>query len=387
MADQPSSPPLHSRFETLDGLRGVAAVCVMLHHYAGDAPYYLLKNANIAVDFFFILSGFVIAHSYGNRLQTGAMNAFEYISKRFIRLYPMYIAGLLIGLLAFSCQQKAGIYDCPRSFITSSFLLNFFYLPAFNDYELKDAATGDLGRSGVLFPSNPPAWSLFFEVVASLAFLLLVRLNRRNLTLTVILSFALLALYGIYHAHAENRFAVDLEMGWGKDNFLCGFPRVIFGFSYGILLYYLVHDERFRAPRSLAGRFIKSSFLLYVIVVLLFIFPKLIYGLYPAFVLVIAAPFLVYAGSIVSDLGAFELNTAKFLGWISYPVYCLHLPIANLVGVTMRGSHYSQQTVILVSLSLTLAASVLLTRFYEEPTRAYFSRKLSSLLRTSRREI
>ena len=255
MGDKPSPLPTHSRFETLDGLRGVAAICVMLYHYTGGPPYNLLSNANIAVDLFFILSGFVIVHSYGNRLRSEAMSAFEYISKRLIRLYPMYIAGLLIGLFAFYLQQKAGVYACPQSFIAKSLLLNFFYLPAFNNYELKDSATGDLGRAGVLFPSNPPAWSLFFEVVASLAFLLLVRLNTRNLLLTVAASFATLLLYGIHHAWVDHRYAVDMEMGWGTADFPCGFPRVIFGFSYGILIYYLVHDENFHALRSFVGTF------------------------------------------------------------------------------------------------------------------------------------
>ena len=109
-------------------------------------------------------------------------------------------------------------------------------------------------------------------------------------------------------------------------------------------------------------------------------FPKLINGLYPALILLFVAPGIVYAGSLVSHLGTFELNTARFLGWISYPIYCLHLPIGNLIAMVLRGSHYSQPAVILISLTLTLTAAVVLTKFYEEPTRSYFSRKLSLLV-------
>ena len=70
--------PRHSRYDALDGLRGIAAIAVMLLHISQGA---IFKNAYVAVDLFFMLSGFVIAHSYRARL-IGGMTASEYIKRR-----------------------------------------------------------------------------------------------------------------------------------------------------------------------------------------------------------------------------------------------------------------------------------------------------------------
>lgn len=127
----------------------------------------LFKNAYEAVDLFFVLSGFVIAHSYGARLQNGMTNA-EYIKRRIIRLYPMLVFSLLIGLPVFIEAGARGSRIFRRG--TSSLRRS---ITRFAPY------IGELG--GPIFPSNPPAWSLFFEMVASLSFVLIVRLEMRSI--------------------------------------------------------------------------------------------------------------------------------------------------------------------------------------------------------------
>src|ERR1700730_11108643 len=95
------------RFEILDGMRGVAAIIVMFHHYFQYTGVGLLGNANASVDLFFILSGFVIVHSYGERLHHG-MPAVSYISKRVVRLYPMFILALIVGSVALFFGGQSG---------------------------------------------------------------------------------------------------------------------------------------------------------------------------------------------------------------------------------------------------------------------------------------
>src|ERR1700683_2829054 len=144
-----------TRYYVLDGMRGIAAIAVMIYHFSLDTGSVFLINADLAVDFFFILSGFVIAHSYGGRLRNG-MNPLEYIGKRLIRLYPMFVLGILIGAPVLFLLERAGAANAPARFIVGSVLYNLLFLPDISNFQ-----------NGELFPANPPAWSLFFEMIAS----------------------------------------------------------------------------------------------------------------------------------------------------------------------------------------------------------------------------
>src|SRR5262245_60033816 len=98
------------RYEVLDGLRGWAAISVMLMQYSENTANPLFKNADIAVDLFFILSGFVLMHSYRKKLLLG-LSAREYIRKRIIRLYPMFAISMAIGIPALLIAAAAGLAD------------------------------------------------------------------------------------------------------------------------------------------------------------------------------------------------------------------------------------------------------------------------------------
>src|SRR3984957_704121 len=93
--------PTPVRFIALDGLRGVAALWIVLFHIdwtnqvTGGWP---IRSAYLAVDLFFILSGFVIFWSYGNRIENSA-DLGRFLRLRFFRIYPIHIA-VLVGLIA-----------------------------------------------------------------------------------------------------------------------------------------------------------------------------------------------------------------------------------------------------------------------------------------------
>jgi hypothetical protein len=102
------------RFHLLDGLRGFAAILVVLYHM----PPYLQRwfacpNAFLAVDFFFCLSGFIIAYSYEDRILRG-MSFRDFCSSRLIRLYPLYFLGSLFGLISV-CILAYGTGSCART--------------------------------------------------------------------------------------------------------------------------------------------------------------------------------------------------------------------------------------------------------------------------------
>lgn len=374
----------HSRYETLDGMRGIAAICVMIFHYVKDGKHPFLNNSSLAVDLFFMLSGFVIAHSYGKRLVSG-MTASAYLAKRFIRLYPMYVLGLGLGVIALALMQQAGLTNGTSIAIAQSFAFNLFYLPTLNYFNVHNLGSSIAVRG--IFPGNPPSWSLFFEVIASAAFLVLAKFPRRALLLTVAGSFILFVVCGLLPNSLHQRFELDLDQGWSAANFIGGFPRVIYSFTFGLLLYSFASDDASISLRATLKRILRHPFTLYALLVLVFFFPVSLRGLYSAFILACVAPFLVFAGSVVHSDGATSLAVTRFLGWISYPIYCLHFPIGNLVFLlVVTKAHLPAKFAVAGSIVATLVGATLLTKFIEEPVRAWLT-KLNSTPRVSRGEV
>jgi len=115
------------------------------------------------------------------------------------------------------------------------------------------------------------------------------------------------------------------------------------------------------------------SFLLYAALLAVFLFPRSVRGLYPVIALATAVPAIVLIGAHIRPGPGLETNVARFLGWISYPIYCLHVPVVRLVVYARGGLHTPAYWVMLVSATITIALAVTLTRWYEEPLRAALS--------------
>jgi peptidoglycan/LPS O-acetylase OafA/YrhL len=357
-----------NRYLVLDGLRGVAAVSVMIYHLTSHRSLHFLDNAPIAVDFFFILSGFVITHSYGARLKNN-MSVFEYISRRLVRLYPMLILGTLIGAPVLYLLMEAGFADFSKRELVRSLLYNGLFLPYFTGDRIQILGSS-VAAVGEVFPADPPEWSLFFELIASLAFVGLLRMEKKSLICVIVISFAILVLTGL-GAHG-----LDLDQGWGTFNFVGGVPRVLFGFTFGVVLHKFANTETWITGRNFVRRYFRSPWFLYFLLIAIFAVPTTWSGLYPALVIAIVAPSLVFIGSAMDCHNSFDTKAARFFGWISYPVYCLHFPIGRAVFFLADGGHYSLAMTVFISVAMTFAAVAVLTKFYEEPMRAYLSRKL-----------
>lgn len=358
------------RYETLDGLRGVAALSVMFGHFGIYLGLFSAPNGLMAVDTFFIMSGFVIAYSYGERLSRG-MSAWTYLYRRVVRLYPMFIIGLLLGCAVLYYAVYSGTIAYRTADILRGGALNAFYIPFLN-------ALTVYYETGQIFPANPPAWSLFFEMLASGAFLLLFGLSRRRLMAVVALCYVALIAAGIHYRHGGTW--IEVHCGYYASNWPGGLPRVGFGFSLGILLQQLARDDIAGSRiRALMGRLPYPSFLLYAATLVIFHFPRTAHGFFPLLALATIIPALVFVGAQIPLRPGLERNAAKFLGWISYPIYCVHFPFVRLV-TFMRDSGYGSRYLLLAAgTAVSLLVAMVLTRWYEEPVRAWLSGRKGAL--------
>ena len=144
---QPATTPEHHRFHLLDGLRGIAAVIVvMLHAPIQYTSHFRFHGSFLAVDFFFCLSGFVIAFSYEKRLRS-FLDLRTFAIARIIRLYPLAALGTVTGAL----MLAFGFHNHGRTFTVGSLithlLLGILIVPS--------------TRYDVLFPLNPVVWTHF----------------------------------------------------------------------------------------------------------------------------------------------------------------------------------------------------------------------------------
>ena len=233
----------------LDGLRGVAALLVIWYHvFEGFATSPIDQKFNhgyLAVDFFFILSGFVIGYAYDDRWKT-TMTQKEFFKRRLIRLHPMVVMGAVLGAITF-CIQGCEQWDGTRvsiSMVMVAMLLNLFLIPAV-------PGTGpEVRGNGEMYPLNGPSWSLFFEYIGNILYALFIRrLSTKALTILVVIagiglaSFSIFNLSGNYH----------LGVGWSMIdyNLIGGFLRMLFAFSIGLLMSRIfkpVHTSSCRSP-------------------------------------------------------------------------------------------------------------------------------------------
>lgn len=359
----PSSPPMerkhmntahgtgHDRYRLLDELRGLAAVAVVVFHIAtrGGGPA-VMPNGFLAVDFFFMLSGFVIAEAYEARLVRG-MGFADFARRRLIRMAPAAMLGTLIGgaylvARAFAAPDRSD--SLPE--VLGANLLNLLILP-----KLWHARA----TAWELFPANGPLWSLFFEIAVNLAWAaLLVGRSTRLLAALVAVSAAVLVLLGL-------RFGT-LHLGWEVLSLAGGAARVGFGFGMGLL----IHRSRGFLPRmGQGGGVVAVAALLYFLILPL---PAL--GWQLAVVLVCMPGTLLLA---VASGDALVVPAGALLGRLSYPLYATHVPLIALCAGGLKyvgfagGGHWASLLLVLPLFGAAWAALV----WCDEPLRAWLTRR------------
>lgn len=307
------------RFATLDALRGIAAILVMVFH-AGKRSPFEVTGGYLAVDLFFGLSGFVIALAYDQRLREG-LGLARFTCNRLIRIYPMYLAGLLLGSVLYGWS-----------------LSPFVLLPD--------------PTSTKLLPANVPMWSLLTELIVNVAFALLaIRTGRRGLIGILVLSGGALA-WGIVWKGDANAGAFWKDAG-------IGLLRTVFSFALGVALYRLHrHFKPARRETWLAG-------LLLPALAALLIFAPLDRTGWDMLCIFVLMPVLLWLGTLW-ELPRHRLGQqlGQVLGDISFPLYCLHGPIILIM--LRRGS----ESELWLSFACLLAAAWAMDRWVDRPLRA-----------------
>lgn len=368
-------------YELLDGLRGVAAVLVVIYHIfegfafaeatngAGSGLITTFNHGHIAVDFFFMLSGFVISYAYDDRW--GKMSLGNFFKRRLIRLHPMVIMGAIIGVAAFlfeGCKQWDGTVT-PTGWVMTALLFTMLMIPAVPGvpYEVRG--------NGEMFPLNGPAWSLWFEYIGNILYALII--HRLPTKALAVLAVAL----GAAHAwfFVGNISGYDMVgVGWTIDsiNFWGGLVRMLFPFTVGMLL------ARTFKPRKIKGAFWLCSALLITVFAMPYIASTgkaSINSLYEFLCIALLFPFIVWMGACGGCGDNVTGRVNKFLGDISYPLYIIHYPIMYMFykwlikeELYTFGATWGISIIVIIT-SLLLAYACL--KLYDEPVRRYLAKK------------
>lgn len=353
MSNNPLKPEIlktKHHFEILDGLRGVAAIAIVIFHFM-EIVYVpkdnFIGHGFLAVDFFFCLSGFVIAYAYDDRL--GKMGIVEFFKSRIIRLHPLVILGAVLGLLAFLFDPFGGSADSYSIGRTFLIFLSAIFLVPFPTME---------DRFFNLFGLNAPAWSLFWEYIANIAYaLVLARLGRKSLLVLTILAAATLC-FVAYRAKS-------MLGGWAGENFWDGGARIAYSFLAGLLIF------RFKLIIKSGIGFLGLS----VLLLLAFLMPFSWGWQGELAVVLLYFPLLISLGAGATLAPALK-NICVFSGNISYPLYMTHYAVMWMFShyYTLYKPDTGQLAAMIVSGTvLLLCVAYFAMAYYDIPVRKYLT--------------
>ncbi|ANI90021.1 hypothetical protein A9P82_12455 [Arachidicoccus ginsenosidimutans] len=338
-------------FFALDGLRGVAAICVVIFHFSefiypsdDKSP---IGHGFLAVDFFFCLSGFVIGYAYDDRIQKLGIK--EFFISRLIRLHPLVVIGSILGFLFFIFEPSKAVNAYSFRELALIFLCSTLLFPY----------SGMDNRYNNNFGLNCPAWSLFWEYVANIVYAIVLKKISKFWLIIIVVADAIALLFTGYRAG-------NIMGGWAGSNFFDGLARIAFSFPMGLLLYRL----QLKPKRHI------NFTLLAIILVATFCITKWNWLIECAIVI------FVYPALIIFGANSVQNNTGKkvctFLGNLSYPLYMTHYSLIWYFGYYHAANKWS----IAQSWWITAAGVPVLIVFayavqvaIDTPVRKYFFRK------------
>lgn len=368
------------RFEILDGFRGVAAMIVVAFHlfetYSAGPCHQILNHGYLAVDFFFLLSGFVIGYAYDDRWTR--MSRWDFYKRRLIRLQPMVILGTLIGAFWYYFGDAPAfqyVMQTPWWKVLLITVLGCLMIPT--------PPSMDIRGWQEINSLNGAAWSLMWEYVANILYAVVIRrFNKIALTVMVALS-ALLTIdiccnidaFGLLATRPEAAYTVIGGFGLSPSQIYIGIARLLFPFFCGLLLYRL--GLRIRIPRR---GFLWCSLLLALLLCTPHIggnTPNMADGLYNAATILLLFPIIVLAGAGSPLEGKRTVAACKFLGAISYPLYITHYPMIYVqMNWAARHPDAPLGTHIWVAVSIFIAAIAVAyacLKVYDLPVRQWLS--------------
>ena len=358
-------------YQILDGLRGVAAIFVVCFHLAEPLSSSHLDNVvnhgYLAVDFFFLLSGYVIGYAYDDRW--GKLTIGGFLRRRLERLQPLVVLGMTLGAIGFYFTDSTIwplIHTVPLWKLMVVMLIGYTILPI--------PLSMDIRGWQEMHPLNSVGWSLFFEYIANILYALgLRKLSNQALACFVVLAGAVLVQFAVTNANG------DVTGGWtlNAEHMRVGITRTLFPFFAGLLL------SRLARPARIKNAFLGCSLL----VVAVLLMPRIggashlwMNGLYEAFCIIVVFPLIVYVGASGVVHGQTEDKICQFLGNLSYPLYMTHYVlvyfyvawVSNHSGITLRQAW--PQALLTFSGAIVLAYASL--KLYDEPVRAWLRKKL-----------
>ncbi|MDB5258652.1 MAG: acyltransferase [Chitinophagaceae bacterium] len=362
--------PSKPHYPILDGLRGVAALIVVIFHileaHSTSHLDLMINHGYLAVDFFFLLSGFVIGYAYDDRWNK--MTVGDFFKRRLVRLQPLVIMGMIIGAICFYFQASnywPMIAQTPVWQMLLVMLLGFTMLPL--------PVSMDIRGWAELHPLDGPAWSLFYEYIANILYALFVR--KFSTTLLTIL--VLLAGAALIHLGLSNPYG-DVIGGWSLDatQIHIGMVRMLYPFFAGLLL--------FRIGKLLN---IKHAFLLSgILLVIVFAIPRVggseqlwMNGLYDSLSIILIFPLIVFIAASGDVMGKTSSGICNFLGKISYSVYITHYPIIYIYTAWVIDNKIPLAQALPIGLLVFLfcvALAYACLKLYDEPVRLWLKKKV-----------
>lgn len=362
-----NTPPLLSKphYAILDGLRGVAAIMVVIFHiFEAHATTHLDQIVNhgyLAVDFFFVLSGFVIGYAYDDRW--GKMTLGDFFKRRLVRLHPMVVMGMIVGAVCFYFQDFElwpNIGETPVWKMLLVMVIGFTLIPVPQSMDIRGWYE--------MHPLNGPGWTLFFEYIANILYALFIR----NFSKTALSILVFLAGCALIHLAVTSPNG-DIIGGWSIDpaQLRIGFTRLMYPFFAGLLL--------FRVGKLIHVK--NAFFWCSLLIVTVLSIPRIggsehlwMNGLYDSLTIIFIFPFVVFLGASGEIKGKFATRLCDFLGDISYPIYITHFPILYIYTGWVRDGKIPFQEALPVSLLVLLSSIVLAyacLKWYDEPVRAW----------------
>jgi peptidoglycan/LPS O-acetylase OafA/YrhL len=350
----PNQPTAKPHYLILDGLRGVAAILVVIFHlfeaYYPVPADHPMHHGYLAVDFFFLLSGFVVGYAYDDRW--GRMSITDFFKIRLVRLHPLVILGVVIGAIAFWFDPYTN-GQANTSFVKliGVMLIGFTLFPS-----------PDIRGWGETHCLDGPCWSLLQEYIANLIYAIFGR-KMSKIVLWVLVAAAATALIIVANRRG------DIGTGWGYDTFWIAMVRMMFPFFAGLLLFRLGKKIHLPAAFPLCS----------LALIILFFLPTFKYnGFYEAACIIIAFPIIVATGAGGQVSGRWA-KLCKFSADISYPIYITHYPFIYIYTFWVAVRKPAPSQIIPVAIGLFVFFIVLAyasLKLYDEPVRRWLKKKI-----------
>jgi len=357
-------------YPILDGLRGVAAIIVVTFHLTEPLATghldNLVNHGYLAVDFFFLLSGFVMGYAYDDRWHK--MTIAGFYKRRIIRLQPLVILGMTFGAIGFYFTDSTIwplIHTVPVWKMLLVMLIGYTVLPV--------PLSLDIRGWEEMHPLNSVGWSLFFEYIANIFYAVGIR-KFSNKALSIFVLLAAVALTHMAVTSPNGDVAGGWTLNWEQGRI--GITRTISPFFAGLLL------SRVAKPTRIKNAFLWSSLLLAIILYM----PRIggadylwVNGIYESLSIIFVFPLIVYIGASGILKTARGNKLCKFLGDISYPLYLVHYPIvyfyvawiSNNKGITITEAWPLAFAILIGSIVLAYIS----LKWYDEPVRKWLRKK------------